>query len=344
MKWIISSLQCLLLLMYADSLEVGDICSSSDQCGDLKECRFGRCTCSDNANMIPVFSSISTQSGTICSEKKKCDYTVKPRKLCSHGSCILEKGQFYGLCSCDESSLLTVNYISNKTCWPYRRIGFNEICGHCFPMCDEFKGLVCRLRHCLCKRDDVYDFEIQGCISRQSYMEKFNLTEYRGRWGDYCFEDEDCLDMLECGHNRTCQCSSDCYGYIEEYNSCYCGDYEFPTGPVVVGILLGFVIICFWCYQIDKLCKKHQVRPAEPARYEIVQEREDELQPIESHPDDTLPQYDVAVASDDYINDAIPAPSAPPLLDDHICVNKQPVPLRKRKLQTSTGSHQHMKM
>ncbi|XP_066963091.1 prion-like-(Q/N-rich) domain-bearing protein 25 isoform X4 [Macrobrachium rosenbergii] len=296
MKWIISSLQCLLLLMYADSLEVGDICSSSDQCGDLKECRFGRCTCSDNANMIPVFSSISTQSGTICSEKKKCDYTVKPRKLCSHGSCILEKGQFYGLCSCDESSLLTVNYISNKTCWPYRRIGFNEICGHCFPMCDEFKGLVCRLRHCLCKRDDVYDFEIQGCISRQSYMEKFNLTEYRGRWGDYCFEDEDCLDMLECGHNRTCQCS------------------------------------------------RHQVRPAEPARYEIVQEREDELQPIESHPDDTLPQYDVAVASDDYINDAIPAPSAPPLLDDHICVNKQPVPLRKRKLQTSTGSHQHMKM
>ncbi|XP_064085361.1 uncharacterized protein LOC135200683 [Macrobrachium nipponense] len=67
MKWLISSLQCVLLLMYADSLEVGDFCSSNDQCGDLKECRFGRCTCSANANMIPVFSSISTQSGTICS-------------------------------------------------------------------------------------------------------------------------------------------------------------------------------------------------------------------------------------------------------------------------------------
>ncbi|XP_068224977.1 uncharacterized protein [Palaemon carinicauda] len=83
-----------------------------------------------------------------------------------------------------------------------------------------------------------------------NYVEMYNLSEYRVRPNEYCKKTDHCLEGLEC-KDYQCQCPSPCT-YNKAQEVCDCGGIEKPsvTGPIIVGIILGLLISCSWCYRI----------------------------------------------------------------------------------------------
>nr|XP_027222303.1 leucine-rich repeat extensin-like protein 2 [Penaeus vannamei] len=99
------------------------------------------------------------------------------------------------------------------------------------------------------------------CIPEADFLRANDLAKYIALHGEYCQSSSHCLEGLEC-RNYECSCPSPCT-YKKDLQACDCGEFVVSsTGPIVVGILGGLLIIIFWTWRIRTTWRRHAKKQA----------------------------------------------------------------------------------
>lgn len=222
--------------------EVGAVCNKSTDCGVGVDCIQGTCNCSEiwyaGNSLTPVCRSWLYER--LCTKDNECGEDAK----CTSVKCECNAG-FYRI---------------NASCRRVRLQRLMEPCkinlrGVGTALCDIKKHSLCIENTCVCARGYIAN-EHGQCELKDSYLLRMEMSEYRVRPGEYCRENTDCIEGLEC-KGFECKCPSGCF-YIASKMACDCGEVDSQVAPIVTGILLGMINIFFWLWAIKRTIVKHK--------------------------------------------------------------------------------------
>lgn len=222
--------------------ELGAACYSLTDCTTDADCIHGICNCTEiwyiGNSLTPICRS--WQYEKLCTKDEECWENAK---------CISVK------CECNEGF-----YRINSSCRKVKLQGVMKQCkinlnGADTEMCDINKHSICIENTCVCTKGYIPN-KYGQCESKESYLTRTRMTEYRVTPGEYCREDTDCIEGLEC-KSFECTCPSGCK-HVARNMACDCGDVETEVAPIIVGVLLGVINISFWFWAIRRTIVKHK--------------------------------------------------------------------------------------
>ncbi|XP_063604922.1 uncharacterized protein LOC134780241 isoform X3 [Penaeus indicus] len=115
-------------------------------------------------------------------------------------------------------------------------------------VCDDKQHSFCAEKKCVCFATFLPNVTSGRCEPEADFLLASNLTKYIVLHGEYCNSKSHCVEGLECSKHE-CSCPSTCI-YKKEIQACDCGATGPSTGPIIVGILGGLLIIAFWSWTI----------------------------------------------------------------------------------------------
>ncbi|XP_063604921.1 uncharacterized protein LOC134780241 isoform X2 [Penaeus indicus] len=122
-------------------------------------------------------------------------------------------------------------------------------------VCDDKQHSFCAEKKCVCFATFLPNVTSGRCEPEADFLLASNLTKYIVLHGEYCNSKSHCVEGLECSKHE-CSCPSTCI-YKKEIQACDCGATGPSTGPIIVGILGGLLIIAFWSWTIRITWKRH---------------------------------------------------------------------------------------
>ncbi|XP_063604932.1 adhesive plaque matrix protein-like isoform X2 [Penaeus indicus] len=122
-------------------------------------------------------------------------------------------------------------------------------------VCDLNQHSFCGEKKCVCFDTYLPNIKSGRCEPEADFLRDNNLTKYVVLHGEYCKKTSHCTEGLEC-RNYACSCPSPCI-YKKDMLACDCGESVSSTGPLLVGILGGLIIIIFWTWTIRNTWRRH---------------------------------------------------------------------------------------
>ncbi|XP_047478691.1 uncharacterized protein LOC125031787 [Penaeus chinensis] len=127
-------------------------------------------------------------------------------------------------------------------------------------VCDFNQHSFCGEKKCVCFDSFLPNITSGQCEPEADFLRASNLTKYTALHGEYCKSKSQCIEGLECFQYK-CSCPSPC-NYKKEMQVCDCGASESSTGPLLVGLLGGLLIIAFWSWKIRNTWRRHTQKQA----------------------------------------------------------------------------------
>ncbi|XP_042227298.1 uncharacterized protein LOC121869786 isoform X2 [Homarus americanus] len=146
--------------------------------------------------------------------------------------------------------------------------------------CDIEEYSLCENGLCICFAGYFANTTSGKCERQSSYLKAYGLTEYRVKPGEYCKDDGQCIPGLVCKSFK-CSCPGSC-SYNSKRESCDCGEVDTPNGPIIVGVIFGFIIIVFWIWRIKKTAETLKKKKA--TQFSTVLSNDDESPSQTSYP------------------------------------------------------------
>ncbi|XP_037775486.1 uncharacterized protein LOC119572444 [Penaeus monodon] len=169
-------------------------------------------------------------------------------KKCPPNSRCSDKG-----CQCDEGYAFV-----GTDC---RKVVYQKVMEPCYLrngsayLCDPKEHSFCGEKKCVCFDTFLPNITSGRCDPEADFLRASNLTKYIALHGDYCKSKSHCIEGLEC-YKYTCSCPSPCK-YKKSMEVCDCGASGVSTGPLLVGILGGLLIMAFWICKIRSTWRSH---------------------------------------------------------------------------------------
>ncbi|XP_063614081.1 uncharacterized protein LOC134787264 isoform X1 [Penaeus indicus] len=222
--------------------ELGAVCNKVTDCSMGGYCMQGTCNCSEiwyaGNSLTPVCRSWEYER--LCSRDDECGEDAK----CKNVKCECNRGFYRINASCRK---VTLQRLLQPCKINLYRTGT--------ALCDIRKHSTCIRNTCVCTKGYVAN-EHGQCELKDSYLVRMEMSEYRVTTGEYCRDDTDCIEGLEC-KGFECRCPSGCM-YIARRNACDCGEVDTHIAPIVLGVFLGMVNIAFWYWAIYRTIVKHK--------------------------------------------------------------------------------------
>lgn len=210
-------------------------------------CTDGFCTCSSNARLhLDEYSLVPECDSLLHINTKYCSNGL--RKCPPNSECQGREG-----CHClDGYEFVGLNCL---------KVVYQKVLERCHVQndqayaCDFNQHSFCGERKCVCFDNFLPNITSGQCEPEVDFVRASNLTRYIALHGEYCKSGSHCIEGLEC-RNYACACPSPCT-YKKELQVCDCGESGSSTGPLLVGILGGLIIIGFWTWTIRATWRRH---------------------------------------------------------------------------------------
>ncbi|XP_042882063.1 uncharacterized protein LOC122259385 [Penaeus japonicus] len=257
----------IVILLYVNPAEpaIGQTCTSDHNCSrSTEECVQGWCSCSENAFLQLDLSTLTPECKVFSSVACKTASCPKNSMCTKDGICACMDGYFKIGAECKKGR-------------------FQEILEPCFVedgevfACDLSKYSMCLSGKCVCFETLFFNKSSGECEPKSEFLRANNISEYRVMPGNYCRNDSDCIEGLECT-GFECSCPSYCR-YKEEQSSCDCGAVGFSYEPIILGCVLGLATIGFWTWMIKRTILKHKI-----AAKRAALEKRNVTDPVELNP------------------------------------------------------------
>ncbi|XP_063614082.1 uncharacterized protein LOC134787264 isoform X2 [Penaeus indicus] len=171
--------------------ELGAVCNKVTDCSMGGYCMQGTCNCSEiwyaGNSLTPVCRSWEYER--LCSRDDECGEDAK----CKNVKCECNRGFYRINASCRK---VTLQRLLQPCKINLYRTGT--------ALCDIRKHSTCIRNTCVCTKGYVAN-EHGQCELKDSYLVRMEMSEYRVTTGEYCRDDTDCIEGLEC-KGFECRC------------------------------------------------------------------------------------------------------------------------------------------
>ncbi|XP_047484462.1 zonadhesin-like isoform X2 [Penaeus chinensis] len=234
---------------------IGQKCSTKYDCASRilisENCTDGFCACSRTARLRYEEYSLAPECSSLLDLKtrycKRSPEKCPPNSMCSsREGCRCNDGYEFVGSNC-------IKAVYQKVMEPcYIRNGLAYVCDH-------KQHSFCGEKKCVCFDAFLPNITSGRCEPEADFLRASNLEKYIVLHGEYCKSKSHCIEGLECS-KYACSCPSPCI-YKKGMEVCDCGA-SGSTGPLIVGILGGLLIIAFWSWTIRNTWRRHTKKQA----------------------------------------------------------------------------------